>query len=273
MNIDYYEIPPQDLSRDAKIPLMLFDSSEAVFRRMAEEMADTIAKHNAEDKSTVFILPVGPVGQYPHFVSLVNGRGLSLNRCWFFNMDEYLTDEDAWISSSSPLSFRGFMDREVYGKIRPELLPPDQQRIFPDPADPERVDRLLVSLGGADICFGGIGITGHLAFNEPDPNLAPEEYALLPTRILNISPETRTANSIADLGGALERMPHRAVTLGMKSILAAKKVRLGVFRDWHRAVCRRAAFGDITSAFPVTLLQIHPDARIYVNDVAARLPW
>ena len=82
----------------------------------------------------------------------------------------------------------------------------------------------------------------------------------------------RTANAIGDLGGALEDMPKKCITIGIAEILAAKRVRLGVFRDWHRAVVRRAAYGDISSEFPVTLLQNHPDVRIYVNANAARLP-
>ena len=117
--------------------------------------------------------------------------------------------------------------------------------------------------------FGGIGITGHLAFNEPDPELSAEEFAALDTRVLSIHPETRATNCIGDLGGALEDMPHRCVTIGMKEILGARKVRLGVFRDWHRAVVRRAAYGEVTAAFPATLLQNHPDAKIFVNSVAA----
>ena len=68
-------------------------------------------------------------------------------------------------------------------------------------------------------------------------------------------------------------MPKRCVTIGMKQILGAKKIRLGVFRDWHRAVVRRAAYGDQTADFPATLAQNHPDAQILINDVAAKQPY
>lgn len=108
----------------------------------------------------MFICPVGPVGQYAFFVRRVNEEGISLKDVWFFNMDEYLEDDGTYISQDSPLSFRGFMTREVYGKITPALLMPESQRVFPDPADPAKGDRLLEELGGADIVFGGIGITG-----------------------------------------------------------------------------------------------------------------
>ena len=72
---------------------------------------------------------------------------------------------------------------------------------------------------------------------------------------------------------AFEDMPPYCVTIGFRQIFAARKVRLGVFRDWHRAVVRRAAYGEVTPAFPATLLQRHPDALIYVNANAARQPF
>ena len=64
-------------------------------------------------------------------------------------------------------------------------------------------------------------------------------------------------------------MPSKAVTIGIRQILSAKKVRLGVFRPWHRAVVRQAAYGPVTAHFPASLLQNHPDAVIFVNNVAA----
>ena len=90
--------------------------------------------------------------------------------------------------------------------------------------------------------------------------------------MLAISRETRTSNAIGDLGGAIEDMPPYCVTIGFHQIITAKKVRLGVFRDWHRAVVRRAAYGEVTTAFPATLLQRHPDALIYVGGNAAKCP-
>ena len=268
----YYRIPPEELGKDAKIPLKCLGESGEVFYEMAREMVQAIQENNARGQRTVFIVPVGPVGQYPVFVRLVNENRISLKDCWFFNMDEYLLDEKTKIPPDDSLSFIGFMEKQVYGRIDLSLNVPREQRIYPDPDDPERGDRLLDTLGGADICFGGIGINGHLAFNEPRPDLTEESFRQLPTRVLAISPETRTANAIGDLGGAIEDMPPCCVTIGFRQIFSARKVRLGVFRDWHRAVVRRAAYGEITPAFPVSLLQRHPDAMIYVNASAAKCP-
>ena len=232
-------------------------------------MIDEITRSSAEGRRTVMILPVGPVGQYPIFVRLVNERRVDLSGCVFINMDEYLTDDGDYIDPASPLSFRGFMQRNVYSRIDPALLMPEDMRVFPDPRDPGAMDRLIRDLGGVDLAVGGIGINGHLAFNEPVDGMPVDQFAQLPTRVLSISRETRVANAIGDLGGAISAMPRLAVTIGMARILEARRVRLGVFRDWHRAVVRRAAYGDVTASFPVTLLQDHPDACVYVNRIAA----
>ena len=273
MRHDYYYYNKEELLRDPKIPLIVMDDNQQVFKSMADEMVEEIQRKNALGETTVFICPVGPVGQYPYFVDMVNEQNISLKNVWFINMDEYLTDDGQWIAEENPLSFRGFMAREVYGKIAPELLMPEEQRVFPDPNDLGRIPALIEELGGVDIAFGGIGITGHLAFNEPQPELTAEQFAQLPTRVLDIHPETRATNCVGDLGGALEDMPRKCVTIGMKEILGARKLRLGVFRDWHRAVCRRAAYGEVTAAFPATLAQNHPDALLYVNANAAQTAY
>lgn len=265
--MEYYHITADNLGLKAKVPLAFPGDSPAVFSKIAQDMIDTIVEHNAVGATTVFICPVGPVGQYPIFVDMVNAQNISLKDVWFINMDEYLTSNDEWVAEDNKLSFRGFMNRTVYSKIKPELVMPESQRIFPDPKNPGHVAEVIEQLGGVDVAYGGIGITGHLAFNEPREELSIDEFAALQTRVLDIRPETRATNC-SDLGGALEDFPHRAITVGMAQILGAKKVRLGVFRDWHRAAVRRAVYGEMTAAFPATLLQNHPDALIYVNDVA-----
>ena len=202
---EYFHISAADLGKDAKVPVLKLGDSGEVFYEIAMEMVNTIKANNAAGKHTVFICPVGPVGQYPIFVRLVNRDRISLKNCWFINMDEYLTDEGEWVEKSHPLSFRGFMDRTVYTKIDPELLMPESQRIFPDPHDPEHIQRVIETLGGVDVAFGGIGINGHLAFNEPQDELTADEFAQLPTRVLTISRETRTTNAI-DPPGRLPRL-------------------------------------------------------------------
>lgn len=271
MKHDYYSYTKEELLCAPKIPLHCFETKEDVFRQMAEEMAGEITANNAKGEKTVFICPVGPVGQYPYFVELVNANKIDLKNVWFFNMDEYLTDEKEWIDKNHPLSFRGFMQRTVYDKLDPELVMPEEQRIFPDPKDVGRVTRLIEKLGKVDVCFGGIGLNGHLAFNEADGRLTKEDFLAQRTRVLSISPETRAANAIGDFCGALEDMPRYCVTIGVYEIFKARKIRLGCFRGWHKAVVRRAAYGEATSEFPVTLFQEHSDISISFPEEVARL--
>lgn len=139
MKHDYYSYTKEQLLENPKMKLFCLEDNAAVFKQMAEQMAEEIKAHNAEGKHTVFICPVGPVGQYPYFVDLVNEQNISLKNVWFINMDEYLDDEKRWVPEDHPLSFRGFMNRTVYDRIRPELVMPKEQRVFPDPFDTERV--------------------------------------------------------------------------------------------------------------------------------------
>ena len=121
--MDYYHISAQELGQGAKLPILKLGDSGEVFYEMALEMVSTIRANNAAGKHTVFICPVGPVGQYPIFVRLVNREKLSLKNCWFINMDEYLTDDGQWIDQNDPLSFRGFMARNSNDIVRVEHCP------------------------------------------------------------------------------------------------------------------------------------------------------
>ncbi len=271
MKHEYYSYTKEELLKAPKIPMFCMEDNASVFKQMAEQMIEAIEEHNAAGKHTVFICPVGPVGQYPYFVDIVNEKNLSLKDVWFINMDEYLDDDKQWVPKDHPLSFRGFMDRTVYTKIKPELLMPEEQRVFPDPNHLTYIPELIKRLGGVDICFGGIGINGHVAFNEADGSLTNEAFLAQKTRVLPISPETRAANAIGDFNGALEDMPHYCVTIGIYEISHARKIRLGCFRNWHRAVVRRAGYGEPTSEFPVSLLQGHPDITLTFTEFVAEL--
>jgi glucosamine-6-phosphate deaminase len=272
MNHNYYYYNKEELLKNPKLPLVVRENNEAVFKAMAEEMLSEIKRKNAMGEKTVFICPVGPVGQYPYFVEKVNEENVSLKDVWFINMDEYLTDDKQWISIEHRLSFRGFMDRMVYSKIKDELVMHKSQRVFPDPDNITFIPELIKRLGGVDICFGGIGINGHVAFNEASEELSPEEFLKLQTRILEIAKETRAINSVGDLNGALDDMPKYCITVGINEISQARKIRLGCFRDWHRSVVRHAAYGEKSAHFPVSLLQGHPDINIQLTEFVANLP-
>src|SRR5688572_5453995 len=221
-----------------------------------------------------FIVPVGPVDQFPILADAINQQHVDCRELCFINMDEYLSDDDRWIDVEHPLSFRGFMNRLFYDRLNPELAPRHENRVFPDPFDCDAVQRIIDRRGGVDACFGGIGINGHIAFNEPpEPGeeISVEDFAKLPTRVLSLTRETRTINSVT-VGGEIAVIPHRAVTVGMKECLAARKMRFYCNRPWQSAVVRRVLHGPITSACPASLLRTHADATITVTDYVAAKP-
>lgn len=270
-HMNFLTYDKQELLEDPKIPLLVMETDTEIFKSMAEEMARIISRNNQKGEPSVFILPVGPTGQYPFFVRRINEEKISLKNTWFINMDEYLTDEDEWIPEEHFMSFRGFMNAEVYGKIDPLLVMEKDQRIFPDPHDLGRVERILSELGKLDAVFGGIGVNGHVAFNEADVTLTEEEFMNLPTRVMDISMETQVVNSLATMDGAFYAMPKRCVTVGFKDIQRAEVIRLGVFRPWHKSVIRTAAYGEKGTWFPVTLLRDHKDINIKLPEYVAKL--
>ena len=94
MKHEYYQYNAEEiLSKGPKFPLIIMKDNAEVFKSMADEMVEEIKRKNALGETTVFICPVGPVGQYPYFVDMVNEQNISLKNVWFINMDEYLTDE------------------------------------------------------------------------------------------------------------------------------------------------------------------------------------
>ena len=108
---DYYLYDEKQLVQNPKIPLEVMPEASAVFKKMADDMIEII---QSNPKQCVLIIPVGPIGQYPYFVSRVNEENISLKHCWFINMDEYLDESMQYIPMDHPLSFRSFMKKNVY---------------------------------------------------------------------------------------------------------------------------------------------------------------
>ncbi len=245
---------PRERLQNGNIPVALFADEGAVFAYLAAQMAATIRQNNAAGKPTLMIVPLGPVGQYPLLAETINRERLSLQNVTFLNMDEYMQDQQTLIDRADPLSFRGAMDRVFYQQVAPALLMPPQQRVFPQPDDLAGISALIAAHGGVDLCVGGIGINGHIAFNEPAPGMAADAFRAQPARVVPIAPETIVINALNEFGGAYEFMPRWAVTLGFAELLAAKRILLGCFRPWHRMVVHKAAVYPPSAEFPVSLL-------------------
>ncbi len=266
-------IPPERLGEGTTVRVTIVESEIDLYNLFAQHMLQIIEENNAAGRMTKFIVPVGPVGQYRRLARLCNLRRTSCRGLVLFNMDDYLTDRDEPLPLDSPLSFRAAMEREFHSRLDPELRVPESQRFFPDPRDPLAIGRKIEELGGLDAAFGGIGITGHIAFNEPPAGeVAAEEFARWPTRCLDLNWETSVINAAGACRGAIDYIPRRAVTIGMKEILGARRLRFYCFQKWQSAIVRKALHGPVTAQCPASFLQRHPDAELIVSEETAQLP-
>ena len=229
-----------------------------VYFDMALTMLEEIMYHNERNEKTVMIVPVGPTDQYHILAEMINRLNISLKNVHFFNMDEYMINEYETVKADDPLSFYARMEREFYSKVREDLVMPKSQRHFPVPGKEKEYDMLIEELGGVDMCFGGLGINGHVAFNEPpesDANITTDEFAKLGTRILPISRETKTINAYGYNRGDLQGMPEWCITIGMKQILSSKKIYIAINRPWQVGPLKHSLFDEETAKVPASLLR------------------
>jgi glucosamine-6-phosphate deaminase len=271
---DYLKVAAADLGKGTPVKVRILGDMLSIAQDLAETLKAEIVAANREGRGATLIVPVGPVEQYPILARMLNEERISCQKVVFIGMDEYLTDDDAWVPETHLLSFRAYLNRKFYDLLDPALAPPPEHRVFPDPRDLEAVPRLIAARGGVDACCGGIGITGHIAFNEPPEPGEPmslDAFAALPTRTLSLTRETRTINSVT-VGGEIAVIPQRAVTVGMREILGARRLRLYCNRPWQSAVVRRVLHGPITPACPASLMRRHPDAMLTVADYVAAPP-
>lgn len=270
---DVLRIPPRDLARGTRIALTVLPDAAALTRAFAEMMlAEYLALRRAGRATVVFIVPVGPVGQYDVLAELCAAQGVSLADLLLIGMDEYLTKAGDWIAEDDPLSFRGHMRRHMTARMPQGAAP---RIVFPDPHRLDQVPALIAEHGGVDVAFGGVGIAGHIAFNEPpEPGEAVEveAFAQRPTRVLRLTRETRTINAVTATRGAIDLIPEQAVTVGMREILGARKLRLFMNRPWQTAILRKLLHGPVTPAVPASYAQRHPDCAITATEEVTRMP-
>lgn len=267
----FENVTREELLKNSKTPLRIVETEAEMYEDMAQVMFDAITENNAAGKNTVFIVPVGPIGQYRILAEKVNAAKTDLSHVYFINMDEYLDENDQPIPLEHPLSFSGFMNREWYDLVDM----PKENRIFPEPGKESVIAQRIEELGGVDISFGGVGINGHIAFNEPpeqDEDITDEEFAALPTRVLSLTRETRTINSVTAANGYIDYIPKRCITVGMKDILSAKKIRFYMNRTWQKGIARKITLGPVSRFAPASFFQQHPDASITLVSYVAEPP-
>ena len=269
-------VPPERLGEASGCRCEVVPDAEALSRHFASSMVDEFRAAKAKGRErVVFIVPVGPIGQFELLAAHANEARLSLADLVLVNMDEYLAADGSYLPLDDPLSFRAHMERALWSRLDPALAPPPAHRHFPDPADPDATGRLIERCGGVDVAYGGVGITGHLAFNdppEPGEPLDTEAFAALPTRVVALNRETRTINAVTATRGNIDRIPRTAVTVGMKEILEARRIRLYLNRFWQCAIVRKFLHGPVTAAVPASLVRRHPDVAVTMTAEVTQLP-
>jgi glucosamine-6-phosphate deaminase len=176
-----------------------------------------------------------------------------------FNLDEFVG-----LPTGHPGSYRSFMDRHFFG---PAGVDPRHVRFLdgqaPDlDAECARYDRDIVGAGGIDVQLLGIGANGHIGFNEPGPALAAR------THRARLRPQTRRANAVFFDRDA-ERVPAEALSMGMASILGARRLLLVATGRAKRRAVAGMAEGGLTTRLPASFLQLHPRVDVYVDEAAA----
>lgn len=253
--------------------LVVTDTLEQLYDFLAEEMVEEFRKSMEKSGPSAFIMPVGPVQPYRLMAEKINRRRINLGNCRFFFMDEYCDNKDRLIPETHPLSFRGQIGKLFFDLVDPELLMPASQRIFPTPEILDRLPAMIEAAGGIEVCYGGIGIHGHIAFNEPEPGVRDSD-----PRILTINDFTRTIDAVRHgIGGNLINFPHRAITLGMKQCLGARRLLLmsrneHAGMDWANTVIRLAALGTPGEDYPVTCIRNHPNYIVATDRATAAAP-
>lgn len=271
-----FEMPVSELRARARIPFRLLPDIPAVLSDFAQSIASAIRQANQAGQPARLILPVGPVKQYPILVDLTNRERLSWRNVHVFQMDEFLDWQGRPIPTSHPLSFTGFLQRELFARIDEDLRPPAAQIHVPNPFRPDDISEALERVGGADVCYGGVGYHGHVAFNEPPLSrwqpVSVEQLRESLTRVVVLGADSIVVQSIGCAGGSAADIPPMAVTLGMRDILAARQITLYLAGgERHRAVFRIAAAGEVSANYPATLVQNHKDAEI-ITDISTAEP-
>ncbi len=251
--------------------LLVLDMIDDLHAHFAHSVASRVAANNAAGHPTRMILPYGPTGQYPILRDLLNRKRISLKTSMLFFMDEYADSSGRPLRRDHPLSFRQGI-AWLWEALHPDLRPRADNVIFPGPDNALAIERRVAD-EGIEVCYGGIGIHGHIAFNEPTKNVAESGV-----RLVELNDFTVTMNAIrSQVGGDLENFPQKAWTLGLRQCFAAKRVELycrnDVFGlDWANTVLRLAVLGEPGYDYPVTLMRTHANYQVITDRRTADKP-
>ena len=273
--MDYYKLTFDGFSEHSDFPFDLVEDYEALNRKIARDIAGRIAANNKAGRETTAILPVGPL-DYTFLADLCNEERIDLSGLRVYMMDEYMGEDGRVIPEEHPLSFRRYMKETFVDRLDGALGMSMAQVVFPDPEQTEEISKEILDMGGVEVCYGGFGITGHFAFNDPpepdDDTTDLDALRNTRTRVLTISRESATQMVMGGSHGNWDIVPGQAVSLGMKELLASEEIHLTFMRAWHAGVLRRALFGPVSVDCPGSLLQEHDSVEVTLTQAAAEPP-
>jgi len=230
------------------------------YGELGKKAAEMIADEVKSNPKAVLGLATGgtPVGMYRELIKLHQEEGIDFSQASSFNLDEYVG-----LTSGHPQSYRAYMQENLFDHIN---LPANKTHVpAGDAPDLEqecaRYEEAIRQAGGVDIQVLGIGNNGHIGFNEPGSS------ADSTTRVVQLTQSTIEAN--ARYFDSIEEVPTQAVSMGIKTILAAKKVVLLASGETKAEAVRLMLEGEPTADVPASLLQHHLDVTVIVDEAAA----
>ncbi|VTU02820.1 glucosamine-6-phosphate deaminase : Glucosamine-6-phosphate deaminase-like protein OS=Planctomyces maris DSM 8797 GN=PM8797T_00694 PE=4 SV=1: Glucosamine_iso: PIG-L [Gemmataceae bacterium] len=255
-----------------RTPAVLFPTPAAAAKYVAREIDKLVRARNAASKPTVLGLATGstPVGLYRELIRLHKEEGLDLSRVVTFNLDEYLP-----MPRESQHSYFRWMHETLFNHVN---IPWNNIHIPDGTLAAEEVDAFCVeyekkikAAGGIDVQILGIGRTGHIAFNEPG---SPRNSR---TRKVTLDSITRRDAASGFFGE--ENVPHQAITMGVASILDARRIFMMAYGEHKAGIVYKALEQPPTEAISASFLQEHPDATVILDEAAAaeltaiKRPW
>jgi glucosamine-6-phosphate deaminase len=241
-------------------------------RAVAQQIASLIRQRQHEKKNCVLGLATGstPVGIYDELVRMHRDEGLSFANVVTFNLDEYFP-----MQPNELQSYVRFMNEHLFDLVdipRANVHIPDGTLPMEQVSQYcERFEAQIHEVGGIDIQILGIGRTGHIGFNEPGSG--PESR----TRLITLDRVTRI-DAASDFFGE-ENVPRRAITMGVGTIMGARKVILLAFGEHKAPIVARAVEGPVTASVAASFLQQHGNAQVILDQAAAaeltrfKTPW
>lgn len=255
-----------------RVPVTVYTSSVLASQAVAKEIAELIRAKTARGEKAVLGLATGstPTGVYDELVRLHKEEGLSFKDVVTFNLDEYYP-----MKPDELQSYNRFMREHLFDHID---IPRNQTHV-PDGTIPRdkvheycvQYERMIKEAGGIDLQILGVGRTGHVGFNEPG---SPRDSR---TRLITLDKVTRL-DAASDFFGE-ENVPRKAITMGVDTIMSARRVILMAWGEGKSVVIRRAVEGEVTNVIAASFLQNHPEAKIVLDTAAAaeltrfKTPW